>query len=115
MDIRISLFHILPGFPSLHVKFVAWILSVDFRFKFVSSEGKDSLTESSKLIIGIVDILSCLIIKWYLLSVDQDLRASVENSLGGTLHENAETIFLGLWVTLLAVHVTNEHVELDLR
>jgi hypothetical protein len=115
MDLRISIFYILPGFPALHVEFVAWILSIDFRLKFVSSESKDSLTESSKLIISIVDVFSGLIIERSFLSVNKDLRASVEDSLGGTLHENAKAVFLGLWVSLLAVHVTNKHVELYLR
>jgi len=47
MNLRLSIFDILPGFPAFHVKLITWILSKDFRLKLVSSESKDSLTKSS--------------------------------------------------------------------
>jgi hypothetical protein len=93
------------GLPALHVELVVGLVEL-ISGKVVLSESEDTLTKLTEVSVGLVDLISQVLIEIDLLTVDKDLGASGENSLGRTLHEDGE-------VSTILRHVTDEHVEFD--
>jgi hypothetical protein len=100
-----------PRLPVLDIELVGvfWEL---VSIKSVSGEGKYSLTHLTELGVGLVDLSSEFFGEVDLLSVDEDSGASGEDSLWGTLHEDAEVVVL--WV-LGTAHVSDESIEFNVR
>lgn len=73
-----------------------------------SSEGEDSLSEFTEGRVGFVNFGSEVISEWNFLSVEEDLVASVEDSLWCTFHEDGKSTFLGS-------EVSDEEVEFEFR
>lgn len=99
-----------PVLPGLHIKFVVG-LGVFLSWEVVSSESENSLSEGSEIFVGLFDLISELLGEFLSLTVDENLGASSENSLWGTLKDSTK---VGISTTLGRFgHISNEHVELD--
>jgi hypothetical protein len=95
-----------PCFPGLNIELV--VFGVFAGIEGVSSEGEDSLSEFTEGRVGFVDLVSELISECDLLSVEEDLVASGEDSLWCTFHEDGKSTFLGS-------EVSDEEVEFEFR
>lgn len=100
-------FHVeTPCFPCLDIELVG--LGIFAGIEGESSEGEDSLSESTEGRVGFVNFGSEFISEWNFLSVEEDLIASVEDSLWCTFHEDTKSTFLGS-------EVSDEEVEFEFR
>jgi hypothetical protein len=73
-----------------------------------ASESEDSLSESTEGRVGFVNFGSEVIGEWNFLSIEEELFASVEDSLWCTFHEDGKSTFLGS-------EVSDEEVEFEFR
>ena len=100
-----------PALPVLNIKLIgaSW---ESVGIESVSGESKYSLSHLTEFGVGFINFFSELWSEVDFFSVDEDPGASGEDSLWGTLHEDAEVVVL--WI-LVAVHVSDESVELNVR
>jgi hypothetical protein len=114
-DGLISLLHILPLLPSLHIKLIGRSLLVNLRVKADSSKGKHSLSHAPETVVFFIYYVSPVLVEFSLFTVDEDLAAPVEDSLWGSFHYKHQVVFLSLRVLHSCVHISDVDIELDFR
>lgn len=96
-----------PGLPGLHIEFVTFF-SIFVSWQSAFSKSKYSLSELSEVSIGSVDLFLQLLGEFDFLAANEDLGASLEDSLRRALHVELE-------VSAVGTGISDEHVELDVR
>ena len=115
MNILISILHVLPLLPVLHIELIRRTLRKHLGIQFHPCKCKHSLSHSSKLLIRLLDWLLPLIIKISLLLIHQYFAASPQNPLGRSLHQHHQVILCICWLLLVFVHVSHEQIEFNFR